>query len=53
MSWILANLGTIIVGLVLAAVVALIIIFRVRKKKQGKSSCGCGCADCPMKNQCH
>lgn len=52
MDWLVNNLGTIIVTLLLAAVVALIVINHIRKKKQGKSTCGCGCADCPMKNKC-
>ena len=53
MSWFLNSLGTVIVALVVAAVVALIVINHFRKKKQGKSSCGCGCANCPMKDKCH
>lgn len=53
MDWLLSNIGTILVGLLVAAVVALIIIQYIRKKKQGKAGCGCGCADCPMKDKCH
>ena len=53
MDWLMNNLGTIVVGLAVAAVITLIIINYVRKKKRGKSTCGCGCADCPMKNKCH
>lgn len=52
MDWLVNNLGTIIVTLLLAAVVALIVVNHIRKKKQGKSTCGCGCADCPMKKKC-
>ena len=51
MDWLMNNWGTIVVGLAVAAVIALIIINYVRKKKQGKSTCGCGCADCPMKGK--
>ena len=53
LDWLMANIGTIIVGLIIAAVVVLIIVNRVKKKKNGESTCGCGCADCPMKNKCH
>ena len=51
MDWIINNLGTIIVALVVAAVVGLIVFNYIRKKKKGQSTCGCGCADCPMKKK--
>jgi hypothetical protein len=51
MQWLLNNSGTIIVGLIVAAVVAAIIIGYIRKKKKGQPTCGCGCADCPMKGK--
>ena len=46
-------MGTAIVLLVLAAVVALIVFSIVRDRKAGKSSCGCKCSCCPMAGQCH
>ena len=46
-------MGTAIVILVLAAVVALIVFSIVRDRKAGKSSCGCKCSCCPMAGQCH
>lgn len=46
-------LGTLIVGLVLAAIVAVIIYSMVKDKKQGKNSCGCGCSGCPNSGLCH
>ncbi len=52
MDWLTANLGTITVGLVVAAVIALIVVNILRKRKKGQTTCGCGCADCPMKNKC-
>ncbi|MBQ3791647.1 MAG: FeoB-associated Cys-rich membrane protein [Clostridia bacterium] len=52
-TWILENLGTILVSLALACAIALIVWSIVRDKKKGKSSCGCGCASCPMSHQCH
>lgn len=46
LNWLVHNLSTIIVS-VLILVVVLFILFRlIRQKKQGKSSCGCGCEHC-------
>ena len=53
LQWIGANLGTILVCLVLLAIVTFIIVYLVRQKKQGKSSCGCNCAHCAMHGSCH
>ena len=53
MEWIAANLGTIVVGLVLLIIVGLIVFKLVRDKKKGKSNCGCGCSNCAMKGSCH
>lgn len=53
MSWIIDNLGTIVVGLLLAAIVTAIIIRQVKLKKAGKTSCGCGCKNCAMAGACH
>lgn len=53
MSWFAENLSTIIISLVIAAIVALVIVYLVRNKKQGKNSCGCGCSKCPMSGSCH
>lgn len=52
-SWFIANLGSIIVGLIIASVAAAIIIKLVKDKKKGKSSCGCNCGCCPMGGSCH
>ena len=46
-------MGTAIVLLVLAAVVALIVFSIVKDRKAGKCSCGCKCSCCPMAGQCH
>ena len=46
-------MGTFVVLLVLAAVVALIVFSIVRDRKAGKCSCGCKCSCCPMAGQCH
>ena len=53
-SWLAANIGTILVALVVIAVCALIVHSMVRDRKQGRFSCGgscgssCGgsCANC-------
>lgn len=53
LQWIGANLGTILICLVLIAVIGLIVRSLVRQKQQGKSSCGCNCAHCAMYGSCH
>ena len=40
--WLQNNLSTLIVGVVLLAIVALVCLSMVRNKRKGKSSCGCG-----------
>ncbi len=54
-NFLAANLGTIVVSVILLAIVALIIAYLVRQKKKGKSSCGCGCGcgNCPSAGICH
>ncbi len=53
MNWLTANLGTIVIAIIVAGLVGAVIFNSLRRRKQGKSSCSCGCADCPMKNKCH
>jgi hypothetical protein len=53
MEWFVNNIGTIIVAIVLAGLLALLIVTLIRRKKQGKSSCSCGCASCPHSEKCH
>lgn len=53
LSWIVANLGTIIVSVVLILIVTGIIIVMIRDKKQGKSTCGGNCAHCKMCAGCN
>ena len=53
LQWISANIGTILISLVLLAVVALITRSMMRDKKQGKSSCGGNCAGCAACGACH
>ena len=47
-AWITANLGTILVTLLLVLMITGIIHSMIRDKKQGKSSCGGNCAHCKM-----
>lgn len=51
-SWICANLGTIVIGLALAGLIALLVCSLWKGKKQGKSSCSCGCSHCAMRGEC-
>ena len=53
LDWIAANLGTILISLVLLVIVSLIVVHLLRQKKAGKSSCGANCAHCAMHGQCH
>ena len=55
MTWLSANLPTIIVGLVLLLIVGLIVRNMYKNKKAGKSSCGCGdeCGGCASAGMCH
>ena len=53
MNWFVENIGTIVVALVLAGLVAGLIVYMIRRKKQGKSSCSCGCSTCPHSEKCH
>ena len=60
LSWLQANLVSILVGLVLLGVVALIVRRLVLDRKAGRhicggscGSCGGGCSGCPMQGQCH
>ena len=52
MAWIIENIGSIAVCALLVALVAGIIVYKVRQKKQGKASCGCGCGSCPHSGSC-
>ena len=53
LDWFAANLGTILISLVLSVIVTLIVVYLLRQKKAGKSSCGANCAHCAMHGQCH
>lgn len=53
LDFIMNNIGTIIVSVLLLGIVSAIIIVTVRNKKRGKTSCGCGCSNCAMSGICH
>ncbi|MGN0574742.1 MAG: FeoB-associated Cys-rich membrane protein [Ruminococcus sp.] len=53
MEFLTENIGTIIVGAALLAVLALVIFKMVRDKKQGNFSCGCECSHCQNAAYCH
>jgi uncharacterized membrane-anchored protein YhcB (DUF1043 family) len=53
LKWLSANWASLVVGLVLACIVAAVIVKMVRDKKRHKSTCGCSCAGCPGSDICH
>jgi len=53
-NWIINNLGTIIVGAILLAILAGILYSTIKKSgKKGTGGCGCGCSSCPGSSMCH
>lgn len=53
MTWIMENLGTVLVSAGLLLIVALVIVKLIRDRKKGKTACGCNCAHCAMAGSCH
>ncbi len=53
MTWIISNIGTIIVGLVVLVMVFLSIRSLIADRKKGCSSCGGSCSACGMAGKCH
>lgn len=51
--WIMENLGTVVVSVLLLAAIAAILVGLLKDRKNGKTSCGSGCAGCPMSDRCH
>ncbi|HJD24286.1 MAG TPA: FeoB-associated Cys-rich membrane protein [Firmicutes bacterium] len=45
--------GSLLIGLAVLAIVALIVRKLYRDRKRGRSSCGCGCDHCPSAGACH
>lgn len=52
-NFLMQNIGTIVVMLMVAAVLTLAVLKLYRDKKNGKSSCGCKCAGCPNSSVCN
>lgn len=42
-----------IIGILIAAALAAVVIKKIKDKKAGKSGCGCGCSGCSMNGKCH
>jgi hypothetical protein len=53
LAFLVANLGTILVSLLLLAVVTAVILKLVHDSRRGKATCGCDCAHCAMHGSCH
>ncbi len=55
LEWLAANLGSILVGLVVLCAVAAVVFKLARDKKRGKGSCSCGdgCGSCACSGTCH
>ncbi|MBR6897645.1 MAG: FeoB-associated Cys-rich membrane protein [Lachnospiraceae bacterium] len=51
MNWIEENIGTIIVSIIIATVLALAIRSLIRQKRNGRSCCG-SCGSCPGCGSC-
>ena len=52
-SWIMANLATILISSLLIVIVISIIKYLIRQKRDGKNSCGCDRGQCSMHGSCH
>lgn len=48
-----ANIGTILVAILLTVVVVGILMTMRKRKKKGISSYGCGCSHCSVAGSCH
>ena len=53
MTWLLDNLATILIAMLVLGISSGIIAGMIKNKKRGKSACGCGCSNCPMGGSCH
>lgn len=53
MYFIIQNIGTIIVALIVIAVIVAVVHIMINDKKKGKSLCGASCKCCPNSELCH
>lgn len=54
MTWIIANIGTIIVAIVVFGMITAVVVKMMLDKRAGKHSCscGCGCESCALSGKC-
>ncbi len=52
-TWLSANIGTILVGIILLLIIFFVIRSMRKDKKTGKGGCGCGCKGCASSDICH
>lgn len=53
MNWLLENIATIVVCIILGIAVLATIRFLHRNRKEGKcAGCSCGCSGCPSEKKC-
>lgn len=48
-----ANLPTVVIAVIIAALFLAIVVRGVVKRRRGGSGCGCGCSGCPNSALCH
>ena len=53
LSWLTANIGTVLITVLLVSIVVIIVMKLRKDKKKGVSSCGGNCAHCAMGGTCH
>ena len=53
LAWLIENLGTIMISLVLIGIVTAVIAGMIHDKKNGRNNCGCDCEHCAMHGKCH
>lgn len=52
-DFIIQNIGSILVGAAVLAVIAAVCVKMIRDRLAGKHSCSCGCGGCPNSSACH
>ena len=52
LSWLTANIGTVLITILLVAVAVIIIVKLKKDRKKGVSCCGGNCAHCAMCGAC-
>lgn len=52
-QFIMNNIGSLIVGAAVLALLVLLSYKLISDKRQGKSSCGAACSSCPNAGLCH